>query len=176
MYAGIVSLTLLGLTLGFLLGFAARHLKVESDPLVEEINALMPGTNCGQCGFPGCNAAAEAVVSGAAPVTMCPPGGKSMAEKIAAIMGVQIDLSDMDDSGPMIAWVDEVNCIGCTKCIKVCPTDAIVGAPKHIHAVIEDACTGCKACIDVCPTACLHMLPVKVTLNNWRWDKPAAAA
>jgi electron transport complex protein RnfB len=91
-------------------------------------------------------------------------------------MGVEVDLSGMDDSGPMIAWVDESNCIGCTKCFKVCPTDAIVGAPKQIHAVIEDACTGCKACIDVCPTDCLHMLPVKVTLSNWRWNKPAEAA
>ena len=119
MYAGIVSLTLLGLSLGFLLGFAARHLKVEGNPLVDEINALMPGTNCGQCGFPGCTAAAEAVVRGDAPVTMCPPGGLSMAEKIAEIMGVPLDPSDMDDSGPMVAWVDEKNCIGCTKCFKV---------------------------------------------------------
>lgn len=176
MYAGIASLTLLGLTLGFLLGVAARYLKVESNPLVDEINALMPGTNCGQCGFPGCNAAAEAVVAGDAPVTMCPPGGASMAEKIAEIMGVEIDLSDMNEEGPLVAWIDEKNCIGCTKCIKKCPTDAIVGAPKQIHGIIEDACTGCKACIEVCPTECLHMLPVKVTLSNWRWDKPTAAA
>ncbi len=176
MYAGIASLTLLGLTLGFLLGFAARYLKVEGDPVAEEINAILPGSNCGQCGYPGCMAAAEGVAKGEAAVTMCPPGGKTLAEKIAEIMGVTVDLSDMEDTGPMIAWVDETNCIGCTKCIKKCPTDAIVGAPKQIHAVIEEACTGCKACVEVCPTECLHMLPVKVTLSNWRWDKPAEAA
>lgn len=176
MYAGIVSLTLLGLVLGYLLGYAAQRLKVEGNPVVEEISAALPGSNCGQCGFPGCSAAAEAVAGGQAAVTLCPPGGKALAEKIAGILGVTVDLSVMSDSEPLIAWVDESNCIGCTKCFKVCPTDAIVGAPKQIHAVIEDACTGCKACIDVCPTDCLHMMPVKVTLNTWRWSKPAAAA
>ena len=176
MLAGIASLTVLGLTLGFLLGYAARHLKVEGDPVAEEINSILPGSNCGQCGFPGCAAASEAVASGSAPVTLCPPGGKSLAEKIADIMGVEVDLSGMEDSEPMVAWVDETNCIGCTKCFKVCPTDAIVGGPKQIHAVIEEACTGCKACIDACPTACMHMLPVKVTLSTWRWSKPAEAA
>jgi len=175
MYAGIASLTLLGLSLGFLLGYAARHLKVEGDPVAEEINAMLPGSNCGQCGFPGCMAASEAVAGGDAPVTMCPPGGKSLAEKIAEIMRIEVELSAMEENAPMVAWVDEANCTGCTKCFKVCPTDAIVGGPKQIHSVIEEACTGCKACIDVCPTECLHMLPVKVTLSNWRWDKPATA-
>lgn len=172
MIEAVASLTALGLVLGSILGYAARVFKVESDPIVEEIEAMLPGSNCGQCGFPGCGPAAEAVATGDAAVTMCPPGGKSLAQDLATLLNVEIDLSSMQEEQPMLASVKEELCIGCTKCFKACPTDAIVGAPKQIHAVIKDACTGCKACIDVCPTECLVMLPVEETLKNWHWHKP----
>lgn len=170
--SAIISLTAMGLVLGLMLAYAARVFKVESSPVVDELEALMPGSQCGQCGFPGCRPAAEALAEGSAPVTLCPPGGKSLAEQFAKILGVEIDLSGVEDPEQLVARVSEDTCIGCTRCFKVCPTDAIVGAPKQIHAVVADACTSCEKCVEVCPTECLQMHPVEVTLKNWRWQKP----
>jgi electron transport complex protein RnfB len=176
MYAAIVSLTVLGLGLGYLLGLASRLLKVESNPIVEEIEAMLPGSQCGQCGYAGCAPAAQAVASGEATVTLCPPGGKSLAEALATKLGVVVDLSAVQDAELMLARVSEATCIGCTRCFKKCPTDAIVGAPKQIHTVIPNACTGCGNCVEVCPTECLQMYPIPVTLQTWHWPKPALAA
>ncbi len=176
MIAALLSLMTLGLFLGGLLGLAARFLRVEGNPLEVEIEAMFPGSQCGQCGFPGCTPAAAAVVSGAAPVTLCPPGGRSLAEALADKLGVSADLSAMEDKPPRFAHVREGLCIGCTKCFKRCPTDAIIGGPKQIHAVFRDACTGCEKCYDVCPTECIEMRPVEPTLQTWYWPKPLEAA
>ena len=176
MIAAIASLTSLGLGLGALLGIAAKKLRVETNPVVDDIAKLLPGTQCGQCGFAGCSSAAEAIAAGNAPVTACPPGGRTLAEEIANKLGVSIDLSGFKDETPIFAYVREATCIGCTRCFKVGPTDAIIGAPKQIHAVVRDACTGCKACIDVCPTECLTAIPIEQTLQTWHWPKPALAA
>lgn len=170
--SAIISLTSLGFCLGLLLAFAARYLKVDSNPVVDELEALMPGSQCGQCGFPGCRPAAEALANGEAPATLCPPGGRALAEQLARILGVEIDLSAMEEPEHLVARISEATCTGCTRCFKVCPTDAIVGAPKQIHAVVADACIACKKCVDVCPTECLQMHAVEVTLKNWRWQKP----
>ena len=171
-FYAIISLTVLGLVLGLLLGIADKYLKVESSPLVDALEALLPGSQCGQCGFPGCRPAAEALADGLAPATMCPPGGSALAEQIAALLGVELDLTSLKDPELLVAKVSEATCTGCTRCFKVCPTDAIVGAPKQIHAVVTDACIGCKKCVEVCPTECLQMHPIEVTLRNWRWSKP----
>ena len=177
MYAAIFVLTSLGFSLGGLLGMAAKKLKVESNPIVEKIIEALPGTNCGQCGFPGCGQAAEALAEGNAKVSMCPPGGRNVASELAEMLNLSFDPSSMaEDEGPIVALVKEATCIGCTRCYKVCPTDAIIGAPKQIHAVIKRACTGCKACIDVCPTECLVIEPVAPTLQTWYWPKPSIAA
>ena len=176
MLAAIASLTVLGLTLGWLLGLAARYLKVDGNPLVEKIEALLPGSQCGQCGFPGCGPAAEAVVNGEAPVTLCPPGGRALAKELAGLLGVTVNLAAVEDKVPVVAHVHENLCVGCTKCFKRCPTDAIIGGPKMIHAVFPDACTGCEKCFDVCPTECIEMRPVAVTLHTWYWPNPAQAA
>lgn len=170
--SAIVALTLIGLLLGFLLGTAAKHFKVESDPLVDEIGALLPGTNCGQCGYAGCPAAAESLADGSAAITLCPPGGKALAEQLATILGVSFDASAVEDGPAKLARVDESLCIGCAKCFRVCPTDAIVGAPKQIHVVMEKACTGCGKCEEVCPTMCVEMFVPQTTLPQWRWPKP----
>ncbi|QID19481.1 RnfABCDGE type electron transport complex subunit B [Nitrogeniibacter mangrovi] len=175
MFAAVASLTLLGAALGVLLGLANRLLRVEGNPIVEELVDMMPGSNCGQCGFPGCTGAAEAIVDGAAPATCCPPGGKALAAAIAAKLGLSVDLSGLADDGPKIAAVAEELCIGCCRCSKVCPTDAIVGAAKQIHNVMRDACTGCEACVAKCPTEALAMRPVPVTLQHWVMPKPALA-
>lgn len=168
----IISLAILGLALGWLLGVAARYLKVEGNPLAEQVTALMPGSQCGQCGYPGCGPAAEAIASGAAPITLCPPGGRALAEELAALLGVTADLSGVADKPPMIAHINENLCVGCTKCFKRCPTDAIMGANNMIHSVFADACTGCEMCFDVCPTECIEMRPLTATLQTWFWPKP----
>lgn len=172
MIAALLSLTLLGLLLGFGLGFAARKLAVEGNPLVAELEALLPGSQCGQCGYPGCAGAAQALAAGSAPVTLCPPGGRPLIEILAAKLGVEADLSGVADSGPQVAEVIEDLCIGCTKCYKVCPTDAILGAAKQIHAVFREACTACGKCVDVCPTEATRMVAMPQTLQTWYWDKP----
>lgn len=176
MIEAILSLTLLGGVLGWLLGLAAQYLKVEVNELEAEIEAMLPGSQCGQCGYPGCKPAASAIASGAASVTICPPGGRALAEDMASKLGVSVDLSDIEDRAPMIAHIHESLCVGCTKCLKRCPTDAILGGPKMIHAVFNDACTGCEKCYTVCPTECIEMREVKPTVQTWYWPKPQPVA
>lgn len=175
MLAAVLSLTVLAAVLGIVLGVANRFLQVEGNPLVDEVIDMMPGSNCGQCGFPGCSGAATALVDGSAPATLCPPGGKALASALAAKLGLALDLSGMDDSGPKLAAVAEELCIGCCRCAKVCPTDAIVGAARQIHNVLREACTGCESCVPVCPTEALLMKPVPVTLQHWVMPRPAPA-
>ena len=173
MIAAVASLSVLGLVLGLLLGFADRFFAVEADPVLTQVEALMPGTQCGQCGFPGCTAAAAAIVEGRAPPTACPPGGKALAAALAARLGISLDLGEVLDEGPKLAQVAEEICIGCCRCIKACPTDAILGAAKQIHNVIREACTGCGNCVERCPTEAVTLQPIAVTLPHWVWPKPA---
>ena len=173
MISAILSLALLGLGLGVMLGFAAKYLKVEAGAMVQEIEDMLPGSQCGQCGYPGCSPAAEAVANGQAPVTMCPPGGKALAQALADKMGVSADLSGMEDKAPQVAFVNEQLCIGCTKCIQVCPVDAIVGAAKHMHTVILSECTGCDLCIPACPVDCIIRIPAPLPGSLQRQQKPA---
>ncbi len=176
MIAAVVSLATLGLFLGLVLGIAAKRLQVEGNPLVAELEALLPGSQCGQCGFPGCTGAAQALADGAAPITLCPPGGKDLVVALAAKLGVEADLSGVKENVPSVAEVKEEICIGCTRCYKVCPTDAIMGAAKNIHVVFREACTACGKCVDVCPTEALALRPIPVTLQSWYWPKPALEA
>ncbi|MDR0635167.1 MAG: RnfABCDGE type electron transport complex subunit B, partial [Azoarcus sp.] len=142
MITAVLSLAALGAALGTILGIAGRLLAVETNAGVAVVEELLPGTNCGQCGFPGCAGAAAAIVAGEASAACCPPGGRAVARAIAEKLGLGLDLSDIADEGPKLALVAEDLCIGCCRCLKTCPTDAIVGAPKQIHNVLKDACTG----------------------------------
>ena len=119
MFVAVVSLTILGSAMGLFLGYSARKLEVEGNPLIAEIQAILPGSQCGQCGFPGCAGAAQALADRAAPVTLCPPGGRAVVQALALKLGVEANLSDVKDSVPMIAEVKEEICIGCTRCFKV---------------------------------------------------------
>ena len=175
MLVSVGSLAAMGLALGSVLGVASRYLAVEENPLEAELQAMLPGSQCGQCGYVGCAQAAAALARGEAAVTLCPPGGKATAEALAAKLGIKADLSQMSDAGPQIAEVTEEICVGCCRCMKVCPTDAIIGAAKQIHNVIREACTGCSSCVAVCPTEALQMAPIPVTLQHWVWPKPASA-
>lgn len=172
MWIAIGSLTIMGIVLGGLLGVAARFLYVEENPLEEEIKEMLPGSQCGQCGYVGCSQYAAALVKGEAPITLCPPGGKAVIEALSKKLGVAADLSEHEEKIPEHAFIIESLCIGCTRCIRECSTDAIMGANKLMHTIIVDACHGCTKCVKVCPTDAIIMVPEKVTLANWHWPKP----
>ncbi|TLU64109.1 electron transport complex subunit RsxB [Thalassotalea litorea] len=166
---------LIAVVFGALLGFASVRFKVEGDPLMEQIDALLPQTQCGQCGYPGCKPYAEAVANGDA-INKCAPGGDDTIKRIADLMGVDaipMDESHEQDNTPKVAFIIEEDCIGCTKCIQACPVDAITGAAKQMHTVLIDECTGCDLCVEPCPVDCIEMVPVKQTLQNWQWDLDA---
>lgn len=172
MLEAIGSLTLLGLLLGGLLGLASKYLRVQGNPLAAEIEEMLPGSQCAQCGFPGCGPASEALAAGEAPPTLCPPGGRALAAQLAEKLNVTVDLSGVKEAVPMVAFVNEDLCIGCTRCFQQCPTDAFVGAPKQIHAVFGAICTGCQKCVDICPTECIEMRAIEATVQTWYWPKP----
>ncbi len=172
MLMAVGSLTAMGLALGGLLGLAARYLAVEENPLEAELQAMLPGSQCGQCGYVGCAQAAAALARGEAPVTLCPPGGKAVAEQLAKKLGVAANLSGHEDKKSVYAFVHEHLCIGCTRCIKECSVDAILGANKLMHTIIADTCHGCAKCVPVCPTEAIAMRPVTISIATWHWDKP----
>ncbi|WP_127959296.1 electron transport complex subunit RsxB [Serratia microhaemolytica] len=169
----IAALALLGLVFGLLLGFAARRFKVEEDPLAEQIDKILPQSQCGQCGYPGCRPYAEAVANGDQ-INKCAPGGEQVMLALADLLNVEPQPLDGGEAAakPLrkIAFIDEANCIGCTKCIQACPVDAIVGATRAMHTVIVDLCTGCDLCVAPCPTDCIEMRPIATTTANWQWD------
>ena len=167
-------MTSIGAVLGLLLGLADRVFAVEGNPLAAEIAGMMPGSQCGQCGYPGCKPAAEAIAEGKAPVTVCPPGGPALAEKLAARLGVALDSSALA-SEPLVAAIDGALCTGCTRCYKACPTDAIVGANHQIHVVMSKACTGCAKCQEACPEDCISLRSEPKTVYSWNWPKPQVA-
>ncbi|MBN0989720.1 RnfABCDGE type electron transport complex subunit B [Amphritea pacifica] len=172
MFLTIAVLTSLGLMLGFILGYADKVFAVEEDPLIKDVESMLPGTHCGQCGFTGCGSAAEAMVNGQADVTCCPPGGQVLAKSLADKLGVTADLSNLT-SVPLTASVEESLCTGCCRCFRVCPTDAIIGANKQLHYVFKEACTGCGKCVTACPENCIALHQEEQTLDNWHWPKPA---
>ncbi|MGY3917308.1 electron transport complex subunit RsxB [Aeromonas australiensis] len=169
----ILVLTLLALAFGIILGFAAVKFHVEADPVVDQLDALLPQTQCGQCGYPGCKPYAEALAGGDQ-INKCVPGGEATMRKIADLMGVEPQPMGGSDVAAVpvkkVAFIHEDQCIGCTKCIQACPVDAIVGATKAMHTVIANECTGCDLCVDPCPTDCIEMIPVPTTVDNWKWD------
>ena len=178
MITAVLALSMLGIVFGLLLGFAAIRFKVEGDPLVDQIDALLPQTQCGQCTYPGCRPYATAIAKGDADINQCPPGGEATIQALA-------DLLDRDpkplnpENGiikpKMVAIIDEPVCIGCTLCIQACPVDAILGAPKQMHTIIAEECTGCELCIPPCPVDCIDMVPIKKDVSTWKWPYPVYA-
>ncbi len=146
--------------------------------LFERIHAALPQTQCTRCGYPDCAAYARAIANGEAQINQCPPGGLEGIERLAAITGHPVvALNPVNGSeGPrMLAVIDENWCIGCTLCIKACPTDAILGSNKLMHTVIEPYCTGCERCIPVCPVDCISLENVSGALTGWQaWSRPEA--
>ncbi len=165
----------LAVVVGVVLGFASIKFKVEGDPLVDKIDAILPQTQCGQCGYPGCKPYATAIASGEADINQCPPGGDAGVRALADLLGVEPKPLNAEHGQPKpksVAVIDENVCIGCTLCIQACPVDAILGSAKHMHTVIASECTGCELCVAPCPVDCIAMVEVKETVTNWKWRYP----
>jgi electron transport complex protein RnfB len=130
-----------------------------SRDLVHDIDQLLPQSQCGQCGYPGCRPYAEAVAAGEA-INRCAPGGEPTLRALAELMQQPVRPLAVEQKPRAVAYIREAECIGCTKCIQACPVDAIVGAARLMHTVIADECTGCDLCVEPCPVDCIEMRPL----------------
>ena len=140
----------------------------------DDIDALLPQTQCTRCGYQGCRPYAEAIAAGAAPINQCPPGGAATIAALAALLhrdALPLNPVNGIEGPPLVALIDEATCIGCAKCLPPCPVDAIIGARKQMHTIITALCTGCELCIAPCPVDCISMVPRSALA-----DAPAAPA
>ena len=134
----------------------------------EEINELLPQTQCKMCGYPNCLGYARGIIDDNASIDLCPPGGESTRVRLAAIMGVALSSERvlLPEPKQLFALIDEESCIGCTKCLVECPTDAIIGAKSRVHTTIEKWCTGCGLCVPVCPVDCIEIKDKSDSASN----------
>ena len=142
--------------------------------MIDQINAILPQTQCGQCGFQGCRPYAEAIASGAADINQCPPGGDEGIIELAHLLGVNpkpLNPKFGQRKPKSVAFIIEKDCIGCVKCIAACPVDAILGAAKFMHTVIASECTGCELCIAPCPVDCIAMQPLSLAVESQAFVK-----
>lgn len=137
--------------------------------MIDQINAILPQTQCGQCGFQGCRPYADAIASGAADINQCPPGGDEGIIELAHFLGVNpkpLNPRFGQHKPKSVAFIIEKDCIGCAKCIAACPVDAILGAAKFMHTVIASECTGCELCVAPCPVDCIVMKPLPTPIDK----------
>ncbi len=146
-----------------------------SSTLVAEIDAILPQTQCGKCGYRGCLPYAEALAEGAAEINQCPPGGADGIRRLAPLLKREFKPLNPEfgmEQPRAVAFIDEKLCIGCTKCIAACPVDAIIGASRQMHTVLAEYCSGCELCLAPCPVDCISMVPAA----NPIWSQQDAAA
>ncbi len=175
MLSAILVLAALAGLFGLLLGFAAVRFRVEGDPIVDQIDKLLPQTQCGQCGYPGCRPYATAIANDEAEINQCPPGGEATIQALANLLGREakpLNPEHGEETVKTVAVIDEQTCIGCTLCIQACPVDAILGAAKQMHTVIASECTGCDLCLPPCPVDCIEMVPLAQSIDQWQWPSP----
>ncbi len=159
MLLAVVTITAIALLAGVGLAFVYRRLPAPDGDLVDEVDKLLPQTQCAQCGFPGCRPYAAAIVEGSATINLCPPGGDETVRRLARLLGKDV-IPLAGSAIAAVAVINEADCIGCYHCRNACPVDAIVGAPQFMHTVIEAECTGCELCVAPCPVDCIEMRPV----------------
>lgn len=162
MFATLLTMLLVAIAFALALRHAERRLRAARPAItVDAIDALLPQTQCGQCGYGGCRPYAEALARGEAEINRCPPGGMAGVRALADLLGREpkpLDPACGREKPPAVALIDEDVCIGCTKCIQACPVDAIVGASKQMHTVVNELCTGCELCVPACPVDCIAMV------------------
>ena len=179
MLTALIALGAVAALIGLVLGYAAIRFRVESDPIVDQVDALLPQTQCGQCTYPGCRPYAEAIAAGEADINQCPPGGEATIQALADLLGVDpkpLNPEHGEHSEKTVVVIDEQVCIGCTLCIQACPVDAILGAAKLMHTVIAEECTGCDLCLPPCPVDCIEMIRRPDNNGAWSWPKPERQA
>jgi electron transport complex protein RnfB len=159
MLLAVLTVSTIALIAGIGLGYAYQRLPSADGDLVEQVNDLLPQTQCAQCGYPGCRPYAAAVADGSAAINLCPPGGDETIRRMARLLGRDF-IQLAETVVPAVAVIDEAACIGCFHCRNACPVDAIVGAPQLMHTVIESECTGCELCVAPCPVDCITMRPL----------------
>jgi Na+-translocating ferredoxin:NAD+ oxidoreductase subunit B len=177
MLIAIAAITALAATFGLLLGYANIRFHVEGDPISDQVEKILPQTQCGQCGFAGCRPYAEAIAAGEAEINRCPPGGEATMVALAELLGrdpVALNAEAAEKKPKSTAMIKENECIGCTLCLQACPVDAIIGAAKQLHVVIEHECTGCERCLPPCPVDCIVMQPITQSTDNWHWPFPSS--
>jgi len=149
-----------------------------ANTLADQIENLLPQTQCGKCSYPACRPYAEAIATGQAAYNQCPPGGAEGIARLAQLLQqpiLPLNLAHGSERTRTRAVIDESACIGCTLCIQSCPVDAIVGAAKHMHTVLDDACTGCDLCVPPCPVDCISMVEVTPGKTGWQaWSQDLA--
>jgi electron transport complex protein RnfB len=158
--------------------FSLKEYKAVALTLADQINNLLPQTQCTKCGYSSCQEYAHAMADGSASYNQCPPGGQEGINRLANLLGkVSIPLNPAHgtEKARTVAFIEEATCIGCTLCIQACPVDAILGANKQMHTVIPELCTGCDLCVAPCPVDCIIMLPTACTSTGWQaWSQKQA--
>jgi electron transport complex protein RnfB len=157
----VLIITAIALCAGILLSAASKKLPGDADALIDEVDAVLPQTQCAQCGFAGCRPYAAAIVAGEADINLCPPGGDDTVKRLADLLGREPQPVAESFVPGKVAFIDESSCIGCTHCRDACPVDAIVGAHQFMHTIIAAECTGCELCLPPCPIDCISLVPAR---------------
>ena len=154
------------------------HRNPVTKSLADQLEDLLPQTQCTKCGYAGCRPYAEAIAAGEANINQCPPGGIEGVARLATFLNrpvIPINPANGVERPRAVAFIDEALCIGCTLCIQACPVDAILGATKQMHTILPSLCTGCDLCVAPCPVDCISMMPVTGERTGWSaWSQQDA--